>query len=66
MRVVLRNGDGYIMSEKSSGYDWKKKIEFVELEDEIIKIRKKTLRHAAGVTGSKYLKIKGQEEVEYV
>ena len=66
LRVVLRNGDGYIMSEKASGFDWKKKVAIIELEDEIIKVKKKTLRHAAGVTGSKYLKIKGQEEVVYV
>lgn len=43
MRVKLKNGDCYVMSEKASGFDWKKK-------------KVLTLRHAAGVEGSKYLK----------
>ena len=37
------SGDCYIMSEKSSGFDWKKRSLV-------------TLRHGAGVEGSKYLK----------
>ena len=41
--LELRNGDCYIMSEKSSGFDWKRK-------------NINTLRHAAGVKGNKYLK----------
>jgi hypothetical protein len=40
--VQLGNGDGYIMSEKASGFDWKKSSIY-------------TLRHAAAVPGSKYL-----------
>ena len=40
--LKLNNGDCYIMSEKASGYDWKK--------SSIL-----TLRHAAGIEGSKYL-----------
>lgn len=42
--VFLESGDCYIMSEKASGWDWKKR-----------KIL--TLRHAAAVEGSKYLKL---------
>ena len=41
-RVKLYNGDCYVMCEKSSGFDWKKKSIL-------------TLRHAAGVEGNKYL-----------
>jgi hypothetical protein len=41
--VTLRHGDCYVMSEKASGFDWKKR-----------KIL--TLRHAAAVHGSKYLR----------
>tara|TARA_B100000795_G_scaffold231385_1_gene189197 strand:- start:5108 stop:6043 length:936 start_codon:yes stop_codon:yes gene_type:complete len=58
IRIQLKNGDCYIMSEKASGFDWKKKIKIIELEDEIIKIDLATLRHAAGVEGSKYLVMK--------
>jgi len=43
LRVKLKNGDCYVMSEKASGFDWKKRSAL-------------TLRHAAGVEGSKYLK----------
>lgn len=42
-KVFLKNGDCYVMSEKASGFDWKKRS-------------LTTLRHAAGVKGSKYLK----------
>lgn len=42
-KVYLENGDMYIMSEKAAGTDWKRK-------------KIPTLRHAAGVEGSKYLK----------
>ena len=42
-RVQLFNGDCYIMNEKSTGFDWKRKSIL-------------TLRHAAGVPESKYLK----------
>ena len=45
IRVELENGDCYIMSEKASGFDWKKRSIA-------------TLRHAAGKSDSKYLKIK--------
>jgi hypothetical protein len=48
-KIFLNGGDMYVMSEKATGFDWKKRS-------------KKTLRHAAGVTGSKYLKIKDFEE----
>lgn len=41
--VKLYNGDCYIMSEKATGFDWKRRNIF-------------TLRHAAGVEGNKYLK----------
>lgn len=41
VKVRIENGDMYIMSEKASGYDWKKRS-------------KKTLRHAAGC--EKYIK----------
>ena len=58
IRIQLKNGDCYIMSEKASGFDWKKKVKIIELEDEIIKIDLATLRHAAGVEGSKYLVMK--------
>jgi len=58
IKIQLRNGDCYIMSEKASGFDWKKKVKIIELEDEIIKIDLATLRHAAGVEGSKYLVMK--------
>jgi hypothetical protein len=44
IKVKLNNGDMYIMSEKASGFDWKKR-------------NIKTLRHAAAVSGSKYLEI---------
>ena len=40
IKFIINNGDMYIMSEKASGYDWKKK-------------NSKTLRHAAG---NKYTK----------
>ena len=42
-RLKLYCGDCYVMSEKSSGFDWKKRSLV-------------TLRHGAGVEGSKYLK----------
>lgn len=42
--VNLYHGDTYIMSEKATGFDWKRYNE-------------KTLRHAAGTPGSKYFKI---------
>lgn len=42
-KIELKNGDCYIMSEKSSGFDWKRR-------------NVNTLRHAAGVKGNKYLK----------
>jgi len=41
--VELYNNDCYIMSEKATGFDWKKRKIY-------------TVRHAAGVNGSKYLK----------
>ena len=41
--VHLNSGDVYVMSEKASGFDWKKRS-------------KVTLRHAAGITGSKIFK----------
>ncbi len=41
VKVTLNNGDMYIMSEKATGYDWKKR-------------KIKTIRHAAGA--EKYLK----------
>ena len=41
--LTLNHGDLYVMSEKAVGTDWHKKIIY-------------TLRHAAGVEGSKYLK----------
>lgn len=44
-KIILKNGDIYIMSELASGFNWKKrKIE--------------TLRHAAGCIGSKIFDIK--------
>jgi len=42
-KIKLRSGDIYIMSEKASGYDWKRRGIY-------------TLRHSAGVKDSKYLK----------
>lgn len=44
-KLTLNNGDMYIMSEKAVGNDWKKKNIY-------------TLRHAAGIEGCKYLKLK--------
>jgi len=41
--VELKNGDCYVMSEKSSGFDWRRRSI-------------NTLRHAAGIKGNKYLK----------
>ena len=41
--VELRNGDCYVMSEKSSGFDWRRRSI-------------NSLRHAAGIKGNKYLK----------
>jgi hypothetical protein len=51
-KVVLRNGDCYVMSEKASGFDWKRRVKIVDGK----KKKLATLRHAAGVSGSKYLK----------
>ena len=42
-RMELRNGDMYIMIGGAAGTEWKKRL--------IV-----TFRHAAGITGSKYLK----------
>lgn len=42
-KLTLNSGDMYIMSEKASGFDWKKR-------------NIPTLRHAAAIEGSKYLK----------
>ena len=50
--IELNAGDIYVMSDKSVGFDWKKSSIF-------------TLRHAGGVEGSKYLKVK-VEKVEKV
>ena len=44
VKLVLEHGDIYVMSEKATGFDWKKRKEY-------------TLRHAAGC--EKFLKIKG-------
>ena len=44
VKLVLNHGDIYVMSEKATGFDWKKRKEY-------------TLRHAAGC--DKFLKIKG-------
>ena len=41
--ITLHHGDCYVMSEKASGFDWKTR-------------KFPTLRHAAAVHGSKYLK----------
>jgi hypothetical protein len=41
MTIKLNDGDMYIMSEKAVGTDWKKKNIC-------------TLRHSAGIKGSKY------------
>ena len=43
--IVLNNGDMYIMSEKAVGTDWKKRSH-------------KTLRHSAGLSDCKYVKVK--------
>lgn len=43
LKLTLNNGDMYIMSEKAVGNDWKKRNIY-------------TLRHAAGIKNSKYLK----------
>ena len=51
MNIELNNGDMYVMSEKSVGFDWKR--------SSIL-----TLRHAGGVLGSKYLKYKVKVEEE--
>jgi len=45
LKLNLDSGDMYIMSEKAIGTDWKRRNIY-------------TLRHAAGIEGSKYLKIK--------
>lgn len=45
LKLNLQNSDMYIMSEKAVGNDWKKRNIY-------------TLRHAAGIENSKYLKIK--------
>lgn len=58
IKVILKSGDCYLMSEKASGYDWKKKIKYVTHHNKKIKINNKTLRHAAGIPNSKYLQIK--------
>ena len=60
IRVFLRSGDCYIMSEKATGTDWKKRVKVISKNDGLVKIQLATLRHAAAVSGSKYLKIKGQ------
>lgn len=54
--VPLYHGDCYIMSEKASGFDWKKRVRTKIVDGQKIKLRHKTVRHAAGVKGSKYLK----------
>jgi len=41
--IVLESGDLYIMSEYATGYNWKSRNTY-------------TLRHAAGIEGSKYIK----------
>ena len=43
--IVLNNGDMYIMSEKAVGTDWKKRSH-------------KTLRHSAGLSDCRYVKVK--------
>ena len=45
LKLNLNHGDMYIMSEKAVGTDWSRSSTF-------------TLRHAAGIEGSKYLKLK--------
>lgn len=45
LKLTLDSGDMYIMSEKAVGTDWKRRNIY-------------TLRHSAGIEGSKYLKIK--------
>ena len=55
--VLLNNGDCYIMSEKASGYDWKKKVKIIEKDGKKQKVALATLRHAAAVQGSKMLNI---------
>jgi len=47
MKFELKHGDMYVMSEKASGYDWKRRVV-------------PTLRHAAGA--KKYLTIKKKKE----
>lgn len=47
--IELNNGDIYVMSDKSVGFDWKK--------SSIL-----SLRHAGGVLGCKYLKFKVESE----
>jgi hypothetical protein len=49
VEIVLNDGDMYVMSEKSVGFDWKKSSIF-------------TLRHAGGLENSKYLKLKVEEK----
>lgn len=44
IKLLLQHGDVYVMSEKATGFDWKKKIQY-------------TLRHAAGCDA--FLKING-------
>ena len=46
IKLRLHHGDFYVMSEKASGWDWKRR-------------KVPTLRHAAGC--KKYLTIKGQQ-----
>lgn len=43
--IILNNGDMYIMSEKAIGTDWKKRS-------------LKTLRHSAGISDCKYVRVK--------
>lgn len=59
IRLQLRSGDCYIMSEKATGYDWRKTVKIVEKGGEKVRVRLATLRHAAAVPGSKHLKIRG-------
>jgi hypothetical protein len=49
--IVLNDGDMYVMSEKSVGFDWKKSSIY-------------SLRHAGGLQNSKYLKLKVEKKVE--
>jgi hypothetical protein len=49
--ILLNNGDMYIMSEKTVGFDWLKRSKY-------------TLRHAGGLKNCKYLKLKQEVKKE--